>query len=274
MASDFDGLRWRPFCKSQSFTLTVQASSAATWVASVDEFVPICSWVSSAYWWKETVVFLFDNSELGWMSLEIGDIKRTNRRGPKTEPCGTPVGEGVWEEDDVSTLTWDERSDKYEWIQEITHPDRPKVCSSLWKSGMVKSVLWLRNHDFNCTENKIFGLKISRMIHRRTEESEIRSDYCCHLVPKYIRPNHADAVNIHTSCRYISEWSSRQPYGSTNASTAIFHLTTLIAPMFLLSPVVGICTRLHNWNWPQTTIIFADRDLHLEHPTVLGLTFL
>ena len=72
-----------------------------TWVANVDEFVPISSRVSSAYWWKDTVVFLFDNSELGWMTLEIGDINTTN----KTEPCRTRVGEGVQEEDDVLTLT-------------------------------------------------------------------------------------------------------------------------------------------------------------------------
>ena len=39
------------------------------------------------------------------MTLEIGDINRTNRRGPKTEPYGTPVGEGVREADDVSILT-------------------------------------------------------------------------------------------------------------------------------------------------------------------------
>ena len=39
------------------------------------------------------------------MTCEIGDRNRTNRRGPKTEPCGTPVREGVREEDDVSTLT-------------------------------------------------------------------------------------------------------------------------------------------------------------------------
>ena len=57
-------------------------------------FVPIWSWVSSAYWWKESVVLLFDNSELDWMTLEIGDINKTYRRGSKTEPCGTPVGEG------------------------------------------------------------------------------------------------------------------------------------------------------------------------------------
>ena len=48
------------------------------------------------------------------MTLEIGDMNRTNKRGPKTEPCGTPVGDGVREEDDVSTLTWDERWVKYE----------------------------------------------------------------------------------------------------------------------------------------------------------------
>ena len=155
------------------------------------------------------------------------------------------------------------------WEEEWKSEDVERWTTKGW---ILEAVLWLRKHDFNYTENIIFGLKFSQMIHRRKKESEIRSDYCCHLVPKNIRPNHADAVNMHTSCRYISKWSSRRPYWSTNASIAIFRRTTLIASMFLLSPVVEICTRLHNWNWLQTTIISSD--VHLELPTVLGLTFL
>ena len=57
------------------------------------------------------------------MTLEIGDMNRTNKRGPKTEPCGTPVGDGVREEDDVSTLTWDERWGQV-WMNPGNHVTR------------------------------------------------------------------------------------------------------------------------------------------------------
>ena len=41
MASDLDGLRWRPLFKSQSWTLWVHDSIDAIWALSVDEFAPI-----------------------------------------------------------------------------------------------------------------------------------------------------------------------------------------------------------------------------------------
>ena len=43
MASDLDGLRWRPLFRSQLWTLWVQDSIEATWCASVDKLVPIYS---------------------------------------------------------------------------------------------------------------------------------------------------------------------------------------------------------------------------------------
>ena len=43
-----------------------------------------------------------------------GEMNRTKRRGPSTEPCGTPVSEVSQEEDDESILTKDERFVKYE----------------------------------------------------------------------------------------------------------------------------------------------------------------
>ena len=39
------------------------------------------------------------------MTLATGDIKRTNRSGPRTEPWGTPVHIVMFGEDDESILT-------------------------------------------------------------------------------------------------------------------------------------------------------------------------
>ena len=58
LASDIDGLRWRALFKSQLWTLWVHDSTEAIWAASVEEFAPIYSWVSSAYWWKDIIPLL------------------------------------------------------------------------------------------------------------------------------------------------------------------------------------------------------------------------
>ena len=63
MASDLDGLRWRPLLRNQLWTLWAQDSIEATWCTSVEAFVPIYSWVSSAYRWKDTRLLVFDRSE-------------------------------------------------------------------------------------------------------------------------------------------------------------------------------------------------------------------
>ena len=50
-------------------------------------------------------------------------MKRTKSSGPRTEPWGAPVSmvvEGDLGEDDESIFTKDERSVKYDRIQEIT----------------------------------------------------------------------------------------------------------------------------------------------------------
>ena len=49
--------------RSELWTLWVQDSIKATWCASVDKFVPIYSWVSSAYWWKYTMLLVFDTGD-------------------------------------------------------------------------------------------------------------------------------------------------------------------------------------------------------------------
>ena len=67
----------------------------------------------------------------GFITLATGDMKSTKRSGLRTEPWGTPVDIVVEGEDDESILTNDERFVRYEQIQGMSKPDRPKVCSSL-----------------------------------------------------------------------------------------------------------------------------------------------
>ena len=43
-----------------------------------------------------------------------GEMNKTKRRGPRTEPCGTPVDDISQEEEDESILTKDERFVRYE----------------------------------------------------------------------------------------------------------------------------------------------------------------
>ena len=54
-----------------------------------------------------------------------------NKRGSKTEPYDTSVGEVVWEEDDVLISTSDEYFDRYHCSESekscIPSPDRPKM---------------------------------------------------------------------------------------------------------------------------------------------------
>ena len=139
MASDLDGLRWRPLFKSQLWTLWVQDSIEATWSASMDKLVPIYSWVSSAYWWKDTMLLAFERS--GFMTLATGDIKRTKSSGPRTEPWGYTrayccVGWG-WRVNlnkgcavsQVGSNPWDDIAGKTE-----------SMLKSVEKCGMVKSI--------------------------------------------------------------------------------------------------------------------------------------
>ena len=64
MVSNLDGLRWRPLFRSQLWTLWMQDSFKVTWCASIEEFVPIDSWVSSG---KE-------NKVAGFWQVRIYDI--------------------------------------------------------------------------------------------------------------------------------------------------------------------------------------------------------
>ena len=77
MASDLDELRWRPLFRSQLWTLWVRGSIEATWCTSMDASVPIYSWVSSAYSWKDTRFVVSDRS--GFITLATGDMKSTKK---------------------------------------------------------------------------------------------------------------------------------------------------------------------------------------------------
>ena len=142
MASDFDGLRWRPLFKSQSWTRWVHVSIDAIWAASVQEFAPMYSWVSSAYWWKDTILLSFWMPGISPITSTTGEMNKTKKGGPRTEPCGTPVDDISQEEEDESILTKDERFVKYEWIQMWTVPDKPNVYPSLW--SLRRRVVWSR----------------------------------------------------------------------------------------------------------------------------------
>ena len=48
------------------------------------------------------------------MTFAIGEMKRTKRGGPGTEPLGTPVSMVVMGDEDESILTKDEQEKKYD----------------------------------------------------------------------------------------------------------------------------------------------------------------
>ena len=50
-----------------------------SWCASLEEFAPTYSWVSSAYWWKDTKFFVFDKP--WFISLAIGGMKKRREVG-------------------------------------------------------------------------------------------------------------------------------------------------------------------------------------------------
>ena len=97
MASDLLGLRWRPLFRSQSLTL---------WVQDFNQSDLMCQWgrictdiklsvISILVKWNKVIVIELARV----MTFAIGDMKRTKRRGPRTEPWGTPVSVVVQGED-------------------------------------------------------------------------------------------------------------------------------------------------------------------------------
>ena len=85
MASDLDG--WRPLFKSQSWTLWVHDSIDAIWALSVDEFAPIYSWVSSAYWWKDTISLLFWVSGMSPITSPLVKWTEQKEEGQELNPA-------------------------------------------------------------------------------------------------------------------------------------------------------------------------------------------
>ena len=79
---------------------------------------PLNSIVLSKWWWICTYIQLMSSTywlpfrSYSWgmspITSTTGEINRTKRRRPRTEPCGTPVSE-VSQEDEESILTKDER---------------------------------------------------------------------------------------------------------------------------------------------------------------------
>ena len=118
-------------------------------------FAPLYSWVSSVYWWKDTIPLLFWMSGMSPITSTTGEMNKTKRRWLRTEPCGRPVNEVSQEEDDESMLTKDERFVKYEWIQVWTVLEKP-----MKKGGVVQSVKSSRliESSKNCDLYRINGV--------------------------------------------------------------------------------------------------------------------
>ena len=86
IASDLSGFKASPFMQNHSWSLDRQRSRQATDMYWSDDVSEMKSWVSSAYcWW--------------WIPMELmwptGEMKVEKRRGPSTDPCGTPVDSEV-----------------------------------------------------------------------------------------------------------------------------------------------------------------------------------
>ena len=157
-------------CSKASHELfRVHDSTDAIWAISVDEFAPIYSWVSSAYWWKDTIPLLFWVSGMSPITSTTGEMNKTKRRGPRTEPCGTPVSEVSQEKDDESILTKDERFVKYEWIQVWTVPWQTEcIFKPMKKCGVVQSVKSSRHIESskNCDLSRINGVHDKHESHK------------------------------------------------------------------------------------------------------------
>ena len=113
--------------------------------------IAIKSWVSSANCWWE--IPWFDNI------LARGDIYRVKKRGPKTDPWGTPMLQGVGGEVELPRDTNCERSVRYDKIHCKTSPSIPKLVfsremSNLWstKSNAALRSKATRMVDFDRSE--------------------------------------------------------------------------------------------------------------------------
>ena len=130
MASDLDELRWRPLFKSQSWTLWVHDSIDAIWAISVDEFAPIYSWVSSTYWWKDTISLLFWVSGMSPITSERGYLSKRFSRAPTCCAVGRFTSRRVRVPVDVRTLS-------------ALTSGRSAGTASLWISSSFTLASWI-----------------------------------------------------------------------------------------------------------------------------------
>ena len=102
MASDLDGLRWRP-CSEASCgpfggkTLSRQPD-VPVWMHKY-RYTAACHQHID-----ERTPGLVVSDRSGFITLATGDMKSTKRSGPRTDPWGTPMDIVVEGEDDVSIL--------------------------------------------------------------------------------------------------------------------------------------------------------------------------
>lgn len=75
-----------------------------------------------------------ENELIRWLR---GVVYRMKRRGPRTEPCGTPQARLVGMEDSPEARTEKKRDDKYELIQSRDVPEMPNQELSL-----ARRMLW------------------------------------------------------------------------------------------------------------------------------------
>ena len=66
----------------------------------------------------------------------IENVNNTNKKGPNTEPCGTPMGDVIWEKDDVSILTQDYRSCSVK-LRILADQTCAQVCGVEWHMGSM-----------------------------------------------------------------------------------------------------------------------------------------
>ena len=66
------------------------------------------------------------------MMSSSGVVNRVNNSGPRTDPCGTPVSNGIVDVEILPILTKLVLAVKYEVIQLYAVPVTPKVSTSLF----------------------------------------------------------------------------------------------------------------------------------------------
>ena len=117
--------------------------------------------LSSSYWSKDTISLLFWVSGMSPITSTTGAMNRTKRRGPRTEPCGTPVSELSL------TAGWGVDPNKWWTICQVSlNPgvDSSRQAECMFKpvkeGGVVQSVKSSRHIESskNCDLSRINGV--------------------------------------------------------------------------------------------------------------------